>query len=491
MINVGAFVACARTGHRVVVDDGEKGLTAAVARLGVKERVLEFLTHVPLLKQFDAVRRYAEQVRVENGRTLEVFVLALSKRYGEQAAQAAFEHGARRDGVALERRLVNSMVSIAEHFHGSGAAKPLTRHIVFRSWESHGFSHPGHASITIKNQAAADVARHVYEHVSWWPTRPVSDRPFSPVASLTLSSYRSDKQSELSPKTKQKLQDGAAAREKIRADGYRYASAEEIADARFFPRAAQKPDGSREWGLSARKVYLPAIGRNPDRTGGAGDARFVLFGLDEAAILRDARAVKQGSADGTLSYRMASTKENCAAVALRVLRAGGAERFVPFTAAWIAENPNRAHAYAQAVQTRIDVLNQHRADIARYCAALCDNPSVRDAWQAFSAGASNPARAAGPDDCARQVERLGAYFTRLSGPRLDRGDADLANAMRRCAPAVGDDVAALTRKASVFVETLARHFDVPPKDDQAALRRLTAHAMVEQIEAFMSIAIAA
>ncbi len=133
MINVAAFVACAHSGHRVVVDDGEKGPAAAVARLGVKERVLALLARVPLLKQCDAVRRYAEQVRVENRRTLEVFVLALSKRYGEQAAQAAFEHGARRDGVALERRLVRSMVSIAEHFHGSGAAKPLARHIVFRS----------------------------------------------------------------------------------------------------------------------------------------------------------------------------------------------------------------------------------------------------------------------------------------------------------------------------------------------------------------------
>ncbi len=319
----------------------------------------------------------------------------------------------------------------------------------------------------------------------------MSDRPFSQVASLTLNSYRSDKQSELSPKTKQKLQDGAAARAKIRADGYRYASAEEIADARFFPKAAQKPDASRQWGLSARKVYFPAIGRNPDKAGSAGDARFVLFGLDETAILRDARAVKQGAADDTLPYRMASTKENCAAIALRVLRAGGAERFVPFTAAWIAEDPNRAHAYAQAVQTRIDTLNRHRADIAGHCARLCDSPSVRDAWRAFSAAASSPASAAGLDDCVRQVERLGAYFTRLSGARLDRADADLANAMRHCAPAAGDDVAALTRKAGVFVEALAHHLDAPPKDDQAALRQLTAHAMVEQIEAFMSIAIAA
>jgi virulence protein IcsB len=491
MMNIGAFVACARSGHRVVIGNGEQGPVAAAARLGVKERVFAFLAHVPLLKQCDAVRRYVEQVRVENRRTLEVFVLALSKRYGAQAAQAAFEHGARRDGAALERRLVSSMVSIAEHFHGSGAAKPLARHIVFRSWESRGFSHPGHASITIKNQAAADVARHVYEHVSWWPSRPVSDRPFSQVASLTLGNYRSDKQSELSPKTKQKLQDGAAAREKIRADGYRYASAEEIADARFFPKAAQKADASREWGLSARKVYFPAIGRNPDKAGSAGEARFVLFGLDESAILRDARAVKQGSADGALSYRMASTQENCAAVALRVLRAGGAERFVPFAAAWISEDPNRAHAYAQAVQTRIDALNRQRADIARHCAALCDRPSVRDAWQAFSAAGPDPARAARLDDCARQVERLGAYFTQLSDPRLDRADADLANAMRRCAPAAGDDVAALTRKAGVLVETLARRLDAPPKDDRAALRQRSAQAMIEQIEAFMSIAIAA
>ncbi|AJY40389.1 autophagy evasion T3SS effector BopA [Burkholderia humptydooensis] len=500
MINVDAFVASARSGARVVVGDGGRGPTASVARLGMKERLFAFLAHVPLLKHCDAVRRYAEQARTENRRALEVFVLALSKRYGAEGARAAFDYGARRDGAPLDRRLVRNMVSIAEHFHGTGDAKPLVRQIVFRSWECRGLDHPGHASLTIKNQADADAGRHVYEHVSWWPNQRLSGKGFDRVEPMTLSGYRIDKRSEISNATEQRLRQGDAARRKILADGYKYASRDELRDARFFPKAGQKLDKEEEWGLSARKVYFPAIGFNRDKRDAAGRDTFVLFGLNEAAMLRDARTVKEAAATGKLRYQMISTEENCASIALRVLRSGGAEHFVPYAAAWVSEDPNRAHAYAQAVQSRIDTLNQQRADVARCCDRLGGSASVQQAWRAFStAGATSAGRAAHAqrqarlDDHAREVERIGAYFAELSaarsGKHRDRADADLADAMKRCAPSARDDVAALTRKARVFVETLGRHLGAPPQDDRGALRILAAHAMVGQIEAFMSIAI--
>ncbi|KVD73637.1 multidrug DMT transporter permease [Burkholderia sp. ABCPW 14] len=520
MINVDAFVACARPGERVVVGDGARGPAAAVARLGMKERLFAFLAHVPLLKHCDAVRRYVEQVRTENCRVLEVFVLALSKRYGAEGAKAAFDYGARRDGAPLDRRLVRNMVSIAEHFHGTGDAKPLARQIVFRTWECSGVKHPGHASLTIKNQVNADTGRHVYEHVSWWPNQRLSDKGFDRVDPKTLSGYRIDKRSEISNATEQRLRQGDAARRKILVNGYEYANQEERHDARFFPRAGQKLDKEAEWGLSARKVYFPAIGFNCDKRDATGQGAFVLFGLNEAAMLRDARSVKQAATTGELKYRMISKKENCASMALRVLRSGGAEHFVPFKAAWIAEDPNRAHAYAQAVQARIDTLNRQRADIARYCDRLGDSASVQQAWRAFSKAGETSAgqaardalapeaerghaahanahapRQARPDDYAREVERIGAYFAALSagrsGKHRDRADADLADAMKRCAPSPRDDVAALTRKARVFVETLGRHLGAPPPDAPSALRMLAAHAMIGQIEAFMAIAIAA
>jgi hypothetical protein len=90
MINVAAFVACARRGHCVVVADRGTGRIAVVSRLGIRPRVLAFLTHGRLSKHCDAVGRYAGQARREPRRPREVLVLALSKRYGEKAAQAVF-----------------------------------------------------------------------------------------------------------------------------------------------------------------------------------------------------------------------------------------------------------------------------------------------------------------------------------------------------------------------------------------------------------------
>ncbi|AOJ73486.1 MULTISPECIES: autophagy evasion T3SS effector BopA [Burkholderia] len=515
MINVDAFVAHALPwGGRVVVGDGARGPAVSVARLGMKERLFAFLAHVPLLKHCDAVRRYAERVRTENCRTLAVFLGALSKRYGPEGATAALDYGARRDDAPLDRRLVRNMMSIAEHFHGTGDAKPLARQIVFRSWECRGLDHPGHASLTIKNQADADAGRHVYEHVSWWPLKPLDSKEFGRVEAKALSRYRQDKRSEIGKETVRNLRRGEIAREKIEKEANHLLDEADFRAARFFPRAGQKRDEEWRWGLSARKVYFPAIGLNRDKREAAGRDAFVLFGLNEAAMLRDARAVKHAATTGELKYQMISKKENCASMALRVLRSGGAEHFVPYTAAWISEDPNRAHAYAQAVQARIDTLNQQRADIARHCDRLCNSAPVREAWRAFSepgqavrgvlAGEAGrgrvPAHTGAPrqarlDGHALEVERIGAYFDELSAARSvkhrDRADADLAEAMKRCAPSVRDDVAALTRKARTFVEALGRHLDAPPPDDRSALRMLAAHAMIGQIEAFMSTAIAA
>lgn len=240
MINVGAFVASARSGARVVVGGDARGPVVSAARLGMKERLFAFLAHVPLLKHCDAVRRYAEQVRMENRRSLEVFVLALSKRYGPEGAKAAFDYGARRDGAPLDQRRVRNMVSIAEHFHGTGDAKPLARQMVFRSWECRGLDHPGHASLTIKNQADADAGRHVYEHVSWWPNQRLGSKEhFDRIKPKTLDGYRIDKRSEISSATEQRLREGDAARRKILADGFKYANQDERHDALFFREPAR------------------------------------------------------------------------------------------------------------------------------------------------------------------------------------------------------------------------------------------------------------
>ncbi|WP_175743736.1 type III secretion system effector BopA family protein [Burkholderia ambifaria] len=529
MINVDAFVASARSGARVVVGGDASGPAVSVSRFGLKERLLEILAHVPLLKHCGVVRRYVEEVRTENRRALEGFVLALSKRYGTESAKAAFDYGARCDGEPLDRRLVRNMVSIAEHFHGTGDAKPLARQMVFRSWECRGLDHPGHASLTIKNQADADASQHVYEHVSWWPLNPFDGKGFERVDAEALNEYRQDKRSEIGEQTVHNLCRGELARGKIGKEAYDPLDDADYRDARFFPRAGQKLDKGLQWGQSARKVYFPAIGFNRDKHDKCDghdrhdtcDAScrdtFALFGLNEAAMLRDARTVKNAAETGELKYRMIGKKENCASMALRVLRCGGAEHFVPYTSAWISEDPNRAHAYAQAVQARIDTLNRQRAGIARHCERLCESESVRLAWRVFSeAGATTAGNAAGGpfaretdlgraradaprqarlDDHAREVERIGAYFAELSagrpGKHRDRADADLADAMKRCAPSARDDVAALTRKARVFVETFDPYLGAPPPNDQTALRMLAAHAMIGQIEAFMAIAIAA
>ena len=124
------------------------------------------------------------------------------------------------------------------------------------------------------------------------------------------------------------------------------------------------------------------MGRNKEVAASGKTAKFVLFGLNEKpSSTRLATSSKKPPKAG---YTLASTEENCASMALRMLRAGGAENFVPFSASWVTEDPNKAHAYAERLQARMDSLNRQVADIGERCSGMLQQPGVKTEWDVFS-----------------------------------------------------------------------------------------------------------
>lgn len=512
-LNLNTFVQAARLGGRVVVNEKTPEPTVTVASQGFKGRLYACLSQLPLLKNLEAVKSYSQRVQAENQTALGVFINTLSWRYGQESAQAALDSMGRLQGAPLKQRVVEQLIAVAERFHGQGDAKPLARQVVFRSWECKGMDHPGHASVTIKNKIDVNANKHVQEHISWWPFSDAQGgqigRLFGQRQGGSLGSYREDKQEEVSSRTAQKLSDGEDARQQLGTAGYKAASQDLMAKAQYYPRAEQKRTRDGGWGVSARKVYLPMMGRNKEVAASGKTAKFVLFGLNEKAILHEARHVKQEAAEGRIGYTLASTEENCASMALRMLRAGGAENFVPFSASWVTEDPNKAHAYAERLQARMDSLNRQVADIGERCSGMLQQPGVKAEWDVFlnqgrmgelkreisqlkqqinkerRPEAQAVQRQALKERNAQQVFRIGAHFEQLAVGRADA--LALVKAMREGAPNIDDDAAALTRKTAGLVEALHHYLESHPQG--AEQLSLAAHAMIKRSEELIGLAI--
>ncbi|WCH23626.1 type III secretion system effector BopA family protein [Aeromonas salmonicida] len=505
MNDLNSFVQAASHGGRVVINENTPEPTITVARQGFKGRCYACLNKLPLLEKLDAVKNYCKRVQAENNTALGVFINTLSRRYGLESGQAALDSMGGFQGSPLNQRKVAQLIAVAARFHGQGDAKPLARQVVFRTWDYKGIFHPGHSSVTIKNKMDADAHRHVHEHVSWLP-RSYDEGKLSGMLKSTKgnshSTYQNDKIIEMSDRTAHKLNAGEAAREQWSRMG-KDASPSLIAEAKYRPRTEQKRTTQGSWGTSARKVYLPMIGHNKDVAASDRNAKFVLFGLNEKAILRDARHVKDEAHEGHIGYTMCSTKENCASMALRMLLAGGAENFVPFSASWITEDPNKAHAYAQRLQSRIDNLNRQVADIRKHYDKMLLQPMVKTEWDAFLHQGdmgelkkeidqlNQPLNEQSTsEDRAKQPPALKNLYAKQASciRALTAGRAGaLAKAIREGTPTNTDDATALTRKAAGLVEALHHYNESNPQG--AEQLSLAAHAMIKCIEDLMGLAI--
>lgn len=523
-LNLNEFMTMATDSDRVIVNTDEANPTLVKAKDGISGRILSFLSNIPFLKNTSFVKAYAEKVAIENQISLLVFINALSKRFGIKSAGTALESLGSLKDKPLNARTMKNMVSVAENMYGRGEAKPLARQVVVRVWEYKSIDHPGHASVSVKNFIDPNRKKHVREHVSWWPatssTGGTKETLFAPRRAAPLESYKADKLSEISTRTLERLNEAEQARQEIAKRRKKPVDAELNKKATFLPKAAQKKYKEGEWGISAQKVYLPMIGKNKDLSSEEKkNSKFVMFGLDEKSILKDARLVKDEAKENKIGYTLASTTQNCAAITARMLKSGGAESFVPFPSAWFNEDPNKIYAYAKSVQEEVDGLNHKADNVMKYVKEdLLQNNVTREEWGRFARAKEgaysttrktigelknrlNKEKNAGVIQEIKEnifkhhqnhIEIIHTHF-KTQVASLTQTDkrplANLVKAMDKHKPEAKDDISILTTKAKGLVEamdSLITSQKITTGHNQAIL---AAHAMLEKLEDLMAMAL--
>jgi virulence protein IcsB len=236
-----------------------------------------------------------------------------------------------------------------------------------------------------------------------------------------------------------------------------------------------------------------------------------MFGLNEINMIDEINEIKNLADMNKFDYVMASKTQNCAAIALRVLRSGGAEQFIPFNTSIISEYPNRAHAYAEAVQSKVDTLNRYVTEIDQHCEALLLNHETNAKWESFAKSSQSididnniklikQKMQIAPHLITRselrittmkhldiKIARLSAKFDELSATASSKC-RPLIIAKRECVPSASDTVNVLGRKAQALVEALHPH-SVADGDRQTINPELmlTTQAIIKSIGELMAI----
>ncbi|KVN98504.1 hypothetical protein WJ69_34165 [Burkholderia ubonensis] len=475
------------------------------------------MAKLPLLRDIAVVKRYTECVQAENQRTLQRFIEALTECYSEESVNAVRDAIAKHPVMPLTHRTVQNLRDIAEHFHGKGAAKPLARHAVFRVWPYKWVTHPGHASLTVKNKLDAYPDQQK-AHISWGPaTLPENSLKsrltygiFDQLQGASRGRYRDDKLLAVSDRTAQRLEQGFNAGLRRGDGGPRTRDRSLDARETYRPYADQKryidESGRRAWGKSAKKLYMPLMGRNEDPSANGSADVFIMFGLDEYAMREAIDDLESAARLGRIRYIAASKTQNCAAVALSVLRSGGAEQFVPFNPSAIVEDPNRAYVYAEAVQTKIDTLNRQVAEIDRHCSLALAGHAARDELAADAGDDSigdldvkalkqqmtvekNRTKRAQlrlrlKEHLAVQVDQLSKKFDAAASSQP--GEArSLIDVKRECTPTPDDHLGILSIKAKALVEATHRHLVTTKDPASSKTKLLVLNAMIKCIADLM------
>ncbi|NOH72433.1 hypothetical protein F0225_13945 [Vibrio pectenicida] len=180
---------------------------------------------------------------------------------------------------------------------------------------------------------------------------------------------------------------GVQARREVAGRGINNVNEETISLAKFKPRALQKKNKDGNWGVSSQKVYIPTIGKCKEK--GTTDNKSIMFGLCESEMLNSLNNMKEDAKLGKLKYTLASTSQNCSAMAARMLISGGSENFIKFENSYITEDPNSIHRYAKQVQDKIDELNFFREIVNDCKCNLLKEDDLRLKWKAFNDSSLN------------------------------------------------------------------------------------------------------
>ncbi|MEI8599880.1 type III secretion system effector BopA family protein [Shewanella sp. PP-Sp27a-2] len=86
-LDINAFSHAAKLDGRLTLVDTPEGIpTIIAAKEGFKEKLLSMLSHIPLLKNTQAVQDYVNGLSLDNKQVLGVFLQALAARFGHDAA---------------------------------------------------------------------------------------------------------------------------------------------------------------------------------------------------------------------------------------------------------------------------------------------------------------------------------------------------------------------------------------------------------------------
>ncbi|MCS6237289.1 SicP binding domain protein [Shewanella baltica] len=86
-LDINAFSHAAKLDGRLTLVDTSEGIpTIIAAKEGFKEKLLSMLSHIPLLKNTQAVQDYVNGLSLDNKQVLGVFLQALAARFGHDAA---------------------------------------------------------------------------------------------------------------------------------------------------------------------------------------------------------------------------------------------------------------------------------------------------------------------------------------------------------------------------------------------------------------------
>ncbi|EGQ7459875.1 virulence factor (plasmid) [Escherichia coli] len=338
---------------RINIEKSEEGYKLISSPFSLKDLCFKTLSKINSKLHSKELDSMLKNYHIDNQKAVLQFLNALAKEKSVESTFSAYEAAKSRLQHSFTGKDIKTMLNAADRFHGIGTAKNLERHLVLRCWNYEGADHWGHTSVSVKNNMKPEPS-HMY--LSWYPlnnSTKITSTYFSKSLSTSTNSYRNDKLNMLSDRTVQRLNAGEV---------YKKSNEHEIVktdinrkDA-LYPRANQKKDiDQASWGVSANKIYIPLQGENQSRDGGT---EYNLFGLDESKLSSFICKKRGGAFRRIEHYKLISKSQNCAGMALDVLKAGDAETYVPFPKIKLVANPNDAYKYAYKVMARIEELNK-------------------------------------------------------------------------------------------------------------------------------------
>lgn len=128
MIDLDKFSVAAAQGHRIQIQQDENGVpTIHTAPQSFRGMVLAVLSYVPILKNFQAVVDYSEQLKIKNSESLAVFLHALSQKFGSKLTERTLTrlNVDLSGNTSLNGRVVTQIISDTQSMFGPHRATAM------------------------------------------------------------------------------------------------------------------------------------------------------------------------------------------------------------------------------------------------------------------------------------------------------------------------------------------------------------------------------